>query len=45
MKYYMAILSILLIEEGQLSVSVARMCTNTGQLFGGLSLSRKSVAG
>ena len=37
------ILSLLLIQEGQLSVSGERMCTSTGSPFWGLSLSRKSV--
>ena len=37
------ILPFLLIQEGQLSVSGKRMCTSTGKLLRGLSLSRKSV--
>ena len=32
-----------LIQEGQLSVSGARICTDTGQLLRGLSLPRKKV--
>ena len=37
------ILSLPLIQEGQLSFSGERMCTNTGQPLKGLSLPRKSV--
>ena len=43
MKYFLSILS-LLIQEGQLSVSVKRMCTST-RLLRGQSLPRKSVVG
>ena len=35
------ILSLPLIQEGQLSVSGERICTNTGPSLRGLSLSRK----
>ena len=37
------ILSHLLVQEGQLSVSGKIMCTSTGSLLRGLSLSRKST--
>ena len=44
MKYFSTvILSLPLIQEGQLSVSGERMCTNTGYPLRGLSLHRKSV--
>ena len=37
------IFSLLLIQEGQMSVSGYRMCTSTGKPFRMLSLPRKSV--
>ena len=37
------ILYLLLIQEGQLSVSGERICTSTGKLLRGLSLPRKRV--
>ena len=42
-KYFLVILSLPLILEGQLLVSGRRMCTSTGQPLRGLSLSRESV--
>ena len=42
-RFSMVILSILLIQEGQLSVSAERICTSTGQPLGGLSLPCRSV--
>ena len=41
--FFMVTLSLLLIQEGQLSVSGKRICTNTVQLPGGLRLPRESV--
>ena len=42
-KLIMVILSLPPIQEEQLSVSGKRMCTSTGKLLRGLSLSRKTV--
>ena len=39
----MVILSLLLIQDGLLSVSNERMCTSTGKSFRGISLHRKNV--
>ena len=39
--FSMVILSLQLIQDGQLSVYGKRMCTNTGHLLSELSLSRK----
>ena len=41
--FYTVILSLPLIQEGQLSVSGERMCANTGEWLRGLSLPKKSV--
>ena len=43
MKYFLQSFSLLLIEEGQLSVSGERMCTSAGELLRGLSLPRKNL--
>ena len=40
--FFKIILSLLLIQEGQLSISVERMCTSTGKPLRGLSLPRKN---
>ena len=46
MKYFlMVILSLPLIQDGQLSLFGEKMCISTGQLLRGLSLPRKSVVG
>ena len=42
-KFSMVILSLQLIQDGQLSVSDERMCTSTGEPLRGQSLPRKSV--
>ena len=41
--FSLIILSLLLIQEGKLSVFGRRMCIGTGKLLRGLSLPRKSV--
>ena len=41
--FSMVILSFLLIQELQLSVSEERMCTNTVELLRGLNLPKKTV--
>ena len=41
----MVIFPLLLIQEGQMSVSGDRMYTSAGKLFRGLSLLRKRVVG